>query len=99
MALASLQGNLARNSGDSNARTVAANIAEETIERARNFSQIFTDPDGIADAFEDIGNHQPSIDRGGVRYEINSVVTDYYVSNTGDFTTDNLDYRRTTRQR
>jgi len=91
MALASLQGNLARNSGDSNARTVAANIAEETIERARNFSQIFTDPDGIADAFEDIGNHQPSIDRGGVRYEINSVVTDYYVSNTGDFTTDNLD--------
>jgi len=91
MALASLQGNLARNSGDSNARTVAANIAEETIERARNFSQIFTDPDGIADAFEDIGSHPPSIDRGGVNYEISSVVTDYYVSDTGDFTTDNLD--------
>jgi type II secretory pathway pseudopilin PulG len=91
MALASLQGNLARNSGDSNARTVAANIAEEAIERARNFSQIFTDPDGIADAFEDIGSHPPSIDRGGVRYEISSVVTDYYVSNTGGFTTDNLD--------
>jgi len=54
MALASLQGNLARNSGDSNARTVASNLAEEVIESARNFSQIFTDPDDVADAFEDI---------------------------------------------
>ena len=39
MALAKLQGNLARNSGDSNARTVATNIAEEVIERARVFQK------------------------------------------------------------
>ena len=55
MALASLQGNLARNSGDSNARTVANNIAEEVIEAARNFSQVPpSDPPGSADAFGDI---------------------------------------------
>ena len=39
MALAKLQGNLARNSGDSNARTVATNIAEEIIESARVFQK------------------------------------------------------------
>ena len=31
MALASLQGNLARNSGDSNARTVAINVAARSL--------------------------------------------------------------------
>ena len=31
MALAQLQGNLARSGGDANARTVAMNFAEETI--------------------------------------------------------------------
>ena len=47
LALASLQGNLARNSGDSNARTVANNIAEEVIEAARTFGQIpLADPPG-----------------------------------------------------
>ena len=35
MALAKLQGNLARNSGDANARTVATNIAEEIIEERK----------------------------------------------------------------
>ena len=43
MALAQLQGNLAKNSTDSNARTVAINIAEEVIESARKFSQITSD--------------------------------------------------------
>ncbi|MDH3789550.1 MAG: prepilin-type N-terminal cleavage/methylation domain-containing protein, partial [Xanthomonadales bacterium] len=43
MALAKLQGNLARNSGDSNARTVATNIAEEIIESSRNFVQVTSD--------------------------------------------------------
>ena len=32
LALAHLQGNLSRSSGDANARTVAANIAEEYVE-------------------------------------------------------------------
>ncbi len=39
MALAKLQGNLARNSGDSNARTVATNIAEEMIEQCPRFPE------------------------------------------------------------
>ena len=86
LALAHLQGNLARNSGDSNARTVGANIAEEVIEAARIFSQIPTDPDGIADAFEDIQDDQWSITRGGVVYNLTSVVTDYYYQeDTGSF--------------
>jgi prepilin-type N-terminal cleavage/methylation domain-containing protein len=94
LALASLQGNLARNSGDSNARTVANNIAEEVIEATRTFSQIPSDPDGIADAFEDIQDGQLTIDgqqtieRGGVNYTITSEVTNYYYDNaTGSFTT------------
>jgi type IV pilus modification protein PilV len=52
MALAKLQGNLARNSGDANARTVATNIAEETIEAARTFGRI--DSDGVNAAYNDI---------------------------------------------
>ena len=52
MALAQLQGGLARNSADSNARTVATNIAEEMIEAARTFSQITTDPAGIKRAYQ-----------------------------------------------
>ena len=43
LALAKLQGNLARNSGDANARTVATNIAEEIIEEVRVFGQIDRD--------------------------------------------------------
>jgi prepilin-type N-terminal cleavage/methylation domain-containing protein len=86
LALAHLQGNLARNSGDSNARTVGANIAEEVIEAARIFSQIPTDPDGIVNAFEDIQPSQWSITREGVVYTITSEVTNYYYQeNTGSF--------------
>jgi len=87
MALASLQSNLARNSGDSNARTVANNIAEELIEAARTFSQIpLSDPPGSADAFADIVSGEEDIERGGVNYTVTSVVTDYYHdADTGTF--------------
>ena len=67
LALVNLQSNLARNSGDSNSRTVANNIAEEVIERFRTFSQIPSDPGGVADAFEDIVSGQIVIERGGHR--------------------------------
>jgi prepilin-type N-terminal cleavage/methylation domain-containing protein len=91
MALASLQGNLARNSGDSNARTVANNIAEEVIEAARNFSQVPpSDPPGSADAFADIASGEEVIERGGVNYTVTSLVTDYYYdTGTGTFIIDN----------
>ncbi len=88
LALAQLQGNLARNSGDSNARTVGTNIAEEVIEAARIFSRIATDPDGIAVAFEDIQDSTWPITREGVVYTVTAEVTDYYYQeNTGSFTT------------
>ena len=83
LALVHLQGNLARNRGDSNSRTVANHIAEEVIESFRTFSQIPTDPGGIADAFEDIVDGQSVIERGGINYEIDIEVTDYYSTSTG----------------
>jgi prepilin-type N-terminal cleavage/methylation domain-containing protein len=91
LALASLQGNLARNSGDSNARTVANNIAEEVIEAVRVFGQVPpADPPGSADAFADISSDTQSIERGGIDYTVSSVVTDYfYDSATGSFGTEN----------
>jgi type IV pilus modification protein PilV len=85
MALAQLQGNLAKNSADANARTVANNIAEEIIEDVRRFSQITSD--GTNDAYNDIVDHTGSVERGGVNYTITAEVTDYYYnSNTGVFT-------------
>jgi len=93
LALASLQGNLARNSGDSNARTVANNIAEEVIESARNFGQVPpADPPGSADAFADIVSVSDgwTVERGNINYTVSSVVSDYfYDSDTGTFTTTN----------
>ena len=85
LALVHLQGNLARNSGDSNSRTVANNIAEELIEGFRTFSQIETDPGGVADAFEDIATGNSVVNRGGISYEVDIVVTDFYSSRSGTF--------------
>lgn len=86
MALAQLQGNLAQNSGDSNARTVGANIAEEVIETARSFSQI--DSDGTNAAYNDIVGGTRTITRGGNTYTIVSDVTDYYYLDDGVTVTD-----------
>ena len=86
MALAKLQGNLARNSGDANARTVATNIAEEVIEEARVFGQI--DSDGINAAYNDIIDGTRTITRGGNVFTVASVVTDYYYDSVnGTFST------------
>jgi len=76
MALAKLQGNLARNSSDSNARTVATNIAEEFIESRRAFVQIPSD--GVNSAYEDIADGTESETRMGNVFEVVSEVTDYY---------------------
>jgi prepilin-type N-terminal cleavage/methylation domain-containing protein len=86
MALAQLQGSLARNSGDSNARTVAANIAEEVIESARTFSQITSD--GVNRAYEDIADGSLTVTRAGNQYAVSIDVTDYYYDpGTEGFTT------------
>jgi len=76
MALAQLQGSLAKNSSDANARTIASNIAEEVIEDARTFQQI--DSDGVNDAFNDIVDGTTTVQRGGINYTVVRDVTDYY---------------------
>lgn len=76
IALAKLQGNLARNTGDSSARTVATNIAEEIIESARTFGQITSDGDNAA--YNDIVDKTETITRAGNAFTVVTDVTDYY---------------------
>ena len=80
LALAQLQGNLSKSSAESNARTVAINIAEETIERARSFSQV-TAAVGV-DAFNNIVSGSRTETRGGIPYAVTQTVTDYYYNPT-----------------
>lgn len=94
VALAQLQGNLSRSSGDANARTVAANIAEEVIESLRTYDRLEVD---AADAcptaldamqtkkvFECIADPSATLTlaRGGINYTVDLEVTDWYY--TGD---------------
>jgi type IV pilus modification protein PilV len=76
MALAQLQGNLSKSSADSNARTVATNIAEETIEELRSFSQV--ENNGSADAFNEIVTGSGTETRGNIIYTVTRTVTPYY---------------------
>ena len=84
MALAQLQSGLARNSTDSNARTVAVNLAEELIESARAFNRI--DSDGVNPAYNDIVDGTRTITRAGNSYAVVTDVTDYWYG-SGGFTT------------
>ncbi|MBT8039439.1 MAG: type IV pilus modification protein PilV, partial [Gammaproteobacteria bacterium] len=68
MALAQLQGNLAKSSGDANARTVAANVAEEAIESIRRFGQITSD--GANHAYNDIVDGSDTVTRAGYTYTV-----------------------------
>lgn len=86
MALAQLQGSLARNSSDAAARTLATNIAEETIEAARNFSRITSN--GVDPAYNDIVDGTRAVTRGGQTFTVATDVTDYYYDpDTEGFTT------------
>lgn len=78
LALTQLQGNLAKSSADSNARTVAVNLAEEIIESARTFRKVPSG--GGVHSFNDIVPvPDPYIERrGGVDYSITHAVDDYY---------------------
>ena len=84
MALAQLQTSLARNSGDANARTVAVNIAEETIEAARTFSQITSEAG--KSAYNDIQTGTQTVNRGGNSFTVSTAVQGYYYVD-GGFTT------------
>ena len=87
MALAQLQGNLAQNSADANARTIATNIAEERIEIARSFSQIEQDTSGNNfAAYDDMvpGTTTDYVtDALGNSYTVTTDVTDYYYLDDG----------------
>ncbi len=91
MALAQLQGNLSKSSADANARSVAINIAEETIEAARTFVQVAASAD--VSAFNNIVSGSTTEVRGGISYGVVRTVTNYYyqpsgtVNGTGTFTT------------
>ena len=91
LALAQLQGNLSKSSADSNARSVAVNIAEETIEAARTFAQV-TGGVGV-NAFNNIVTGTSTTSRGGINYSVAKVVTNYYyqppgsLNGSGTFTT------------
>ena len=85
MALAQLQGNLAQNSGDANARTVATNIAEGVIEQARSFSVI--DSNGTDYAYGDITGGSQTVEKSGSQFLVTTVVTDYFYQSNGTFST------------
>jgi hypothetical protein len=71
---------------------VAINIAEETVEALRTFSQVTADPDPDVDAFNDIVSGTQTVSRGGLDYTLTSTVTDYYYDpDTGGFQTNKPD--------
>ena len=76
MALAQLQTNLAQNSGDASARTVAMNLAEELIETDRTFRVL--ESNGVDYAYNDIVDETATEVRSGVSFTIEKDVTDYY---------------------
>jgi prepilin-type N-terminal cleavage/methylation domain-containing protein len=85
MALAQLQTNLAQNSGDASARTVAMNLAEELIETDRTFKVL--ESNGVDYAYNDIVDETTTEVRSGTQFTINKDVTDYYyLQGSGTFT-------------
>lgn len=76
MALTQLQGNLGKSSSDSNARTIAINLAEEVIEQTRSFVQV-TGGAGT-NSFNNIVAGTSTETRGGIPYTITQTVDNYY---------------------
>lgn len=91
LALVQLQTGLARSSSDANTRTVAANIAEEVVERARGFTQIEADADNLRMDYNEIASYGAvdTVERGGYEYSVNVLVEDHYWDpDTESFTTE-----------
>jgi type II secretory pathway pseudopilin PulG len=81
LALVQLQGSLARSSADATTRTVATNIAEEIIERARGFSSVEADVDTVACLeYEEMTDDclSETLTRGDIDYTVTVDVTDYW---------------------
>jgi type IV pilus modification protein PilV len=89
LALASLQGNLTRSAADANMRTVAVNLAEELIESRRGFARL-SDPTNTLPAYDDISDETLTETRGGITYELNSEVTDFYYDLPSDSFTETV---------
>jgi len=81
LALAHLQGNLTRSSTDANSRTVAASIAEETIEGMRAFEQISSAVGKVA--YNDIAGKTFEVNRGGVIYDVVVEVREFFFQPDG----------------
>jgi prepilin-type N-terminal cleavage/methylation domain-containing protein len=91
LALAQLQGSLARISADSDMRRLAIDVAEELLETQRGFGLLDTDPDGNIAAYADIADATGTMTRGKTVFTITQDVVDYYYNPaTGGFTTTNV---------
>lgn len=81
LALVELQTSLARSGSDANTRTVAANIAEELVERARGFTlkRAITDNADMME-YDEIITYDSTdpVDRAGLVYTRNLIVNEYY---------------------
>lgn len=80
LALAQLQGNLARSSADANHRTVAANMAEELVETLRGYRTVFADPNnGVWDFQEMEGAAlNDTVTRGGIDYTRTVTISNFW---------------------
>jgi Tfp pilus assembly protein PilV len=78
LAFVQMQSGLSRSGLDARLRTMASNLAEETIETQRRFTRLGTDPDGLSFAYEDItdGSSATTFDQMG--FTVTQDVTDYY---------------------
>ena len=88
LALASLQGALTRSMADSRVRTVAGNVAEQTIEHAKAFQQLVSG--GGVQAFNDIVTATATQVADGIGFTVATNVTNYYYDpDTDSFSTTN----------
>ncbi len=80
LGFAQYQASLMRANTDARLRTMASNIAQETIETQRRFVRLYSDPDGLEFAFDDITDRSENHSMGGVGFSISQTVTPYYWS-------------------
>lgn len=76
LAIASLQGNLMQSGSDAKARTVASSLAEEQIEELRTFLD--------EDVYDAAAGSSETITEGGVDFERDTQIADYYYSEEGN---------------
>lgn len=86
LALVQLQGSLARGSADANARTVAANLAEEMVETLRGYRTIQADPDNNLWDYTEMngGALSDSVSRGGIDYTRAVTVSNFWWDDTNE---------------